>query len=596
MRTSAPAGRTVLVMIGIVFIGCVLSSFLYAEEPQKSGQEKKEPSAAELVKTKAGQLFVTRRFEEALEEFKALSREYPQSIIIKRYIGACLDHLGRDEEAAAAFREVLAISPEELLSRQFLAKIYLRMGKLDEAEGELTFIAEHDKTGTFAPVAKSQLETVKKLKESEQKLIQAPGRQITPQAFLQTEAAKLFMKAKYKEALDELIKLETVYPGDVLIKRYKALTLDRLGRFEEALAVYEEGLKTVPENIPLHYFLAQTLLHKKDLDGAQREYRYVVENDESKTYQVKAQQEISAIQKLIELLKQAKKWTLNASAGVEYDTNPNSSSSNEFIKTASLKGALKFSNSLGGSYELFKKGPWSGRLSTSYYQALYGNSQNHLNTFSYSGGFTLTYIKMLSGKPLILQLGHTPAHTIVKDASYSESYATSATAIYSFKDWQRLILSEKWTVSNYDSNGSSNDDTSRDGFSNVLGVTNNFYLNKDKTLTIPLGFDWGRDDTEGSNYRKDSSTVRTGLGFPLFYQFNANLSFKFKDSNYPKYGFPTTTPGRRDEEYTFGAGISRPLGRNWTLNLDYSYVNNNSRDDNFTYQNHSFGFTINYNY
>lgn len=579
-----------LVFLSLFSLPCFFPS------PLCSAEEKKEfLTIEEIAKTKANQLFITRRFAEALEEFRKLEREYPKDIVVKRYQGACLDHLKRDEEAIGAFKEVLKLNPNDLPSRQFLAKIYLRNGKLDKAEEEFTFIVANDARGTFAPRARAQLEVIKQLRQAETKALGAPGREIGSEKFLETKAAKAFMNAKYEEALEELKALEAKFPPDLLIKRYQGIALDKLGRFDEAVLVYQAALALAAENIPIHYYLAQTLLHKKDYDGAKREYRYVVTHDESRVYQGRAKAELDALEKALKQAK-PKKWSFNASGGVEWDSNPTSKSKFRYIAPARGVSAWKFSNSAGGSYEVFRKGAWSGKATYSYSGSFYSNAVDSLNTISNGVGATLSYVRKVKGRPLLVQFGHTTTHALVEQEYYSTSFAQSLAAIYSLTDWYRITLSERWTVSKYHREGSAPDQTSRDGFGNVLGLTNNFYLNKKKSISFLWGADYGRDDTQGKNNIKNYGAYRTGFHFPFFFKSEMDLSFKFKDSYFPKWGLPNSTPARRDEEYTLGANLSRQLSTHWTLNANYNYTNADSRAGDYTYRNHALGFSLSYNY
>lgn len=561
--------------------------------------EKKETlTVEELVKTQANQLFVTRKFAEALEEFKKLEREYPKDLVIKRYVGACLDHLRRDEEAIEAFKKVLKQNPNDLPSRQFLAKIHLRSGELDRAEEHLTFIVNNDRTLTFAPAARAQLESIKNLKETKEKAREAPGRQLGPDDFLETKAAKAFMNAKYEDALKELEGLQQKYPEDLLIKRYRAMTLDKLGRLDEAVTAFGEALAAVPGNIPLHYFSAQTLVHKNDLEGAKLEFEYVVQNDESRAYQTRAQAELSAVEQLIQRLKAAKpkKWSVNGSGGFDWYSNPSSKSRDKVVRAGPIEESYKFSNSLGGSYELFKRGAFSSKANYSYSHAIYSDSLREISTFSNTWGLNGTYIKPLFGKSLVIQPGSNIVHTAIGQKYYSLAFGESLNLIYSPRDWYRITVNEKWTFTTYDSDGSSPDHTSRDGFGNVAGITNQFYFNKAKNFSATLGFELGNDFTQGANYRKDTYTGRTALHFPLLYKVEGDMSFKFKDSQYPKFHFPATTPGRKDDEYEIKAALSRTFATHWTLNTSYSVTIVNSRDNSYSYTNHIVGCSLSFNY
>jgi len=587
-----PSRRGLVLLILFTGLSCLAA-------PSVLAQGKKETlTVEELVKTRANQLFVTRKFAEALEEFKKLEREHPKDFVIKRFIGACYDHLRRDDEAIDTFKKILKQNPDDLPSRQFLAKIYLRRGELEKAEGEFTLIVEKDRSMTFAPAARSQLEAIKRLKETKEKAAEAPGRQMSPDDFIETKGAKAFMNAKYEDALREFEALQQKYPEDLLIKRYRAMTLDKLMRFDEAQAAFQEALAAAPTNIPLHYFLAQTLIHKNDLEGAKREFEYVLQNDESRAYQGRAQAELAALKQLMDRLKAAKpkKWSVNGSGGVDWYSNPSSKSRHGVIRAGPIEESYKFSNSLGGSYELYKRGSFSTKANYSYSHAIYSDSLREISTFSNTWGLNGTYIKPLFGKALVIQPGSNIVHTAIGQKYYSLAFGESLNLIYSPRDWYRITLNEKWTFTTYDSDGSSPDHTSRDGFGNTAGITNQFYFNKAKNFSATLGFEAGNDFTQGSNYRKDTWTGRGGLHFPLLYKVEGDVSFKYKDSQYPKFHFPATSPGRRDDEYEIRAALSRTFFRRWTLNSSYSVTIVNSRDKSYTYTNHIAGCSLSFNY
>lgn len=575
------------------FLLFILFILAFGFTPEGNAAPKEDRlTVEELTQTKASQLFVTRQFAQALEEFRKLEKEYPKDIVVKRYIGACLDHLNRDEEAIAAFKAALKVDPNDLPSHQFLARIYLRTSDLDKAEEEFTFLVNNDKQGSLA--AKAQLETIKGLREAGKVPAREGARELTPEEFMKTEAAKAFMNAKYDAALKELDALALQYPDDMTIRRYQGIVLDKLGRFDEALRVFETGLLQMPENIPLRYFMAQTLLHKQDLKAAENAYKDVLVRDKTQTYAARAQAELESLKRLRAAM--PKKWSMNGSGGAEWNTNPTSKSKFRSIAPARGHGAWKFSNSAGLGYEIFKRGALSAKLNYNYSHSLYSNALNSLNTISNGGGPTFTYVRPVRGKSLIVQVGHTTTHSMVEETYYSTAFAQSLTLIYPFTDWYRATLSERWTVSTYNHEGTASDRTSRDGFGNVLSLTNNFYLNKQKTRYLLASADWGRDDTQGANNIKNYGAWRAALHSPLLYKVEGDLSFKFKDSFFPKYGTPNTSPQRHDGEYTLGVTLSRKLTPHWTLNSNYNYTNTESRDGNYTYRNHALGCSLSFYY
>ena len=574
---------------------CVLHSYT----PLTLAADGKEQlNAEEILKTKAGKLFVTRQYSESLEEFRRLAEEYPRDIAVRRYMGACLDHLRRDEEALTVFTEILQTNPHDLPSRQYRGKIYVRAGKLKEAEEEFAYILEHDKQNILTSYAQAQIESIRRLQESEKSIVRTPSHQITPQEFLKTQAAKLVMAADYETAYEEILKLEEQYPQDVLILRYKGLILDRLGRPKEAISIFQSELERFPDNIPLHYFLAHSLVQDQNFDQAEKEFGYVAEHDETGSYQVRAKKEQEEVREIIAMLKRSrqKKWLLLGSAGAEWVSNPTLLSRVPEFTTEKQQGAWTFTNSAYGNYELFKKMGWTARVFYNYFDAFYSHGFSELNVISNSAGPNLTHITLLNGRPLITRLGSTVSHTMLHNKYYSTAFAQSAGFIYSFYDWQRIDLSDRWSYSTYDNDGSSSDHTSRNGFTNTAAVAHYLYMNKAKSLYQYMGFNYENAKTQGANYHKNQFSYHSGLHFPLPFRSDADLAFKYKDADYPKYLFPEPSFGRRDHQYQFTVNLSKSITEHWSVEGKYDYTNNNSRDDNYTYTNHSLGFTLSFQY
>ena len=66
-------------------------------------QDKDRLSFDELIKTDAVRSYALERYEESLAAFQSLLAQYPMDPAVRRYIGACLEHLGRSGEAALFF-------------------------------------------------------------------------------------------------------------------------------------------------------------------------------------------------------------------------------------------------------------------------------------------------------------------------------------------------------------------------------------------------------------------------------------------------------------------------------------------------------------
>ena len=102
----------------LVVLGLFVCSLAYAETDATSSAY----SIEELSKSKALQAFLIHKYDEALNEFRALLAEYPDNVLLERYVGACLSELRRDDEAIIAFNIVLLDDPQDLPAHKFLAE------------------------------------------------------------------------------------------------------------------------------------------------------------------------------------------------------------------------------------------------------------------------------------------------------------------------------------------------------------------------------------------------------------------------------------------------------------------------------------------
>ena len=414
------------------------------------------------------------------------------------------------------------------------------------------------------------------------------GRQITPDYFLKTKAANSFASAKYAAALVQLGDLEKEYPQDILIKRYKGLTLDKLGRYQEALAVYKAALGIVPDTIAVHYFMAQTYFHLKDYEKTKLELEFVIRNDVSGAYQAKANADHRAVMQMIQYLNQPKpkRWSASVSIGQDYDSNATAES--RFFKSIGEEHTFKMPESLYFSYDLMKSGPWSTRFSYSHSDSFYWSVEG-LNTLADTFSFSTTYVGKVMNKVFITQLSPAFSHAAVDRKYYSSSYPVSLTFIYSYWDWHRAIFTDTFTMTDYKKEGSIPTNSSREGIGNSINFSNNFYMDKTKKKYIQLVYTLGADDPVGSQQVKNFWAFSTGITMPLFGETSANIKVRLKDTDFPE---TNSAIQRTDQELSVSGSLSVPISSNWSLSPFYSYTNVNSKDTIFTYINHSGGASL----
>ena len=92
---------------------------------------------------------------------------------------------------------------------------------------------------------------------SEDKSPQNHSASISSEDFLSSQFAAEFKQHQYSKALEALEDLAKKYPEDPLITRYRALTLEKLGRLSEATQAYQKLLAKDPGQVTARIFLGK---------------------------------------------------------------------------------------------------------------------------------------------------------------------------------------------------------------------------------------------------------------------------------------------------------------------------------------------------
>lgn len=102
--------------------------------------------------------------------------------------------------------------------------------------------------------------------------------QISAEEFQRSDFAVLFQAGNYDDALVALESPLKRYPRDPLLRRYRAMTLDLVGRSEEAIALFQELLLEDPRHVPTRYFLGQAYERMGLLEESAEQWLWVIGN------------------------------------------------------------------------------------------------------------------------------------------------------------------------------------------------------------------------------------------------------------------------------------------------------------------------------
>jgi tetratricopeptide (TPR) repeat protein len=569
-----------------LFFGILIPAILLAGSVSVLAEEKEELTLQDLSRTEAARFFIAKQYADALAAFQELEKQHPRNILIKRYIASLYDSLQNRELAIQKLEEVLEIDPEDWIARQFLGDIYVRQGNIKEAEKQYLAIQRGNKkdsaNGKFAETKLKEIQKIRSAPKTE------AGRQMAAQEFMQSVPAQDFAKGEFKKAVQGFEGLLQVYSQDPLIHRFRGIALLRLNNTPEALAAFDEGLRIASENAALHYYKAQAYAQAKDMSKAREEYQWIVANDKG-AYQNRAKQAL--FETLRGETKPSKKWTLTVNNGYEYDTNATYKSSDPAFSTAGDQNSSRFNSNVFGTYRFYQKKNWFFTTDGVYAQSLYTDFPN-LQTYTYGAGISALRLLNFFGKTSYLNIRDGVTHTFLKNKFFVLSNTLSPNLIINTTDRTRVNLGYRFTVSAYENRGQFPDFTNRNGLSNGFSVGGTYYLDQAKKNYVTLGYDFDYDRTKGVNYIRWGNTGRMEFHWgTLPSKMEFNLSFRYKDSLYPKYAFGP--PDRWDHVFTLTPSLSRPIYKDYLfLTASYSYEAAPAQNNSFQYSKHVAGLQL----
>ena len=196
-----------------------------------------EPARAALEHNLGVALKLQRRYPEALEQFDAALARAPDLPVVTINRAGTLQHLGRQEEALADYRETLERDPLHLTAHQEMNALLYRMGRDD------AFLKSFDN---------------------------AVDQAADPAPFLLSKGIFLNRVGRFADAAECLAHAAHVAPENPNVQDSLAIALAGLRRLDETVAAYEKSLKLKPGAVQTEVNLAGVLLQTGDFKRALR--------------------------------------------------------------------------------------------------------------------------------------------------------------------------------------------------------------------------------------------------------------------------------------------------------------------------------------
>lgn len=230
-------------------------------------------SASLLYQLLAGEVAAQRdEFDIATQAYRQAA-DYARDPRLARRATQVAVYANNYASALHSARLWVELSPASMDARQSLVVLLLRMGETDDAVTQLKqVLANTDPEHGFAlvgSVLSRESDTRRALLVMDQLLASHPNQ---PEALF-TAAGLAYQRGEPEQAQTYLERLESLAPMHARALALKAELLRQLGHEDDALATYQEALKTFPQEASLRLSYARMLLDLKRTGEAREQFR-----------------------------------------------------------------------------------------------------------------------------------------------------------------------------------------------------------------------------------------------------------------------------------------------------------------------------------
>lgn len=433
--------------------------------------------------------------------------------------------------------------------------------------------------------------------------------EISAEEFQAGAFAQLFQEGNYLAALFAMDYLVKEYPADPLLLRYRGITLDRLGRSEEAIAQFKQLLAQIPGHVPTRYFLGLAYERAGKLDQAMEEWRWVVANSTVREYIDWALEGWDRAVSLAALPVAAPRprpveplpppavaptrWFMAGIVGSEWDSNVTLKPSDKALAKSGDRNAGRYSYNLRLGAHAIREPNFGLDLLYTGRQSFHDDSLDDLNFTSQEVALDANRKGSLLGRDMTWGARYDFQVGLLENDLFSQTHRLTLRADARLTPHTRTVLANRLAETNFGPDGSNPPQTSRDGFYEDVGITQYFYT-EDFARHLFLTQEYNDARTRGGNFERRGTTTRLGLHTPIFGKWQADLAAGFRWNRYPRFSSLSSLDlvRRRDADWDIYFGITHPLTPRVSSRLFYRFVNADNRNDFYEYDRHIGGVQL----
>jgi tetratricopeptide (TPR) repeat protein len=372
-------------------------------------------------------------------------------------------------------------------------------------------------------------------------------------------------------AQDALLRAVQLDPGNPAARFCLAQALLALGRSDEAVAHLKEVLALAPQS----EYAQQAQAHLAQLLPPEQASRVVQASYEIKQFDGADVPKLLADRPL-PLDDSPWPWNIHVESGALYNTNVALSPLRRDLDAKPRESFQGFFNT-SLEYALWDGGGWRvGPAFTGYFSANEGDFQA-FNLQSYQPGAFLEYATLLGDdRVLVPRVQYDYTLDRLGDLTFGQRHALGVSlADYARSGGFRIVY---WTIdfTDFVNDGQSPPLTSRDGWTNTLGLSRTFEPALDCVNSFRLGAEVQRADTEGRDHRYNGVAINGDIELPLWSGASLRLEGGLGYRDYPDFDL---SPPRNEFIWQAGLRCRQQLTDHWSLSLVVNYQRFDSENE-----------------
>lgn len=414
-------------------------------------------------------------------------------------------------------------------------------------------------------------------------------------AFVDTAAGRAFKAQQYDVALVELERMVATNPQDVLALRYLGITLDRLGRFREAIDVFQRALALEPGSAATYFHQGVTYYKARAPGLARESFLRAAQLAPDTVYEQMGARYLDALaQQQVELQRPGAPnlFSLFVDVGTQYDSNIPAAPDDRALY-GGKHGGVRVVEYVSGEVRLLRRPGWLALLEGSTYQAQYPDSAfDGFDLSTYSLGALLQRDTTVATLPLVLSARYGYTWAFLDGDQYSGSHAATVSALLDEGRWTATNVYYRYTRDDFEDEGFDPAISSRDADNHAVGVAQILYF-ADRLGQVRVGYEYQTNQARGLNFDFQGHKVTLSASVPLPWAIQAEAAAEYAHEWYSNFQGPVE---RKTDRWGFRGSLARWFYGSFLVRLTAGWTNEQSSYDVLEYDRWVVGVSVSYAY